>query len=198
MTWTFVPRGACPKNGRGKIKERSREAKRARVDDGNFSYSMSGRRGHSSFRQKSSGKGSTNAPPKSSNEKVSNPKPQGYGSRSLMPTCAKCGRNHEGKCLAGSNACFGYGKMDHKIKNFPSVSRNEGDTRRRAQHYPSSGPSGSGVNAPKQNRLYTLQTRGDQDISLDVVTGMLKVFQLDVYALLDPSATFSFMTLMCL
>jgi len=66
-----------------------------------------------------------------------------------MPTCAKYGINHEGKCLASSNACLGCGKLDHKIKNRPSVSRNEGDTRRRAQPYPSSIPSGSGGNAPK-------------------------------------------------
>ncbi|WMV43118.1 hypothetical protein MTR67_036503 [Solanum verrucosum] len=55
-------------------------------------------------------------------------------------------------------------------------------------------PSGSGLNAPKQNRFYALQTRGEHESSPDVVTGMLKVFQLDVYALLDPGATLSFVT----
>uniref|UniRef100_M1DNU6 Gag-pol polyprotein n=1 Tax=Solanum tuberosum TaxID=4113 RepID=M1DNU6_SOLTU len=84
---------------------------------------------------------SSSAPPSPNNERVSNPKPQGDGNKSMMPTCAKCGRNHEGKCLVGSNACFGCGKMDQNIRNCPLVAKNEGDTRRRAQSNPSSGPS---------------------------------------------------------
>uniref|UniRef100_M1DF09 Retrotransposon gag protein n=1 Tax=Solanum tuberosum TaxID=4113 RepID=M1DF09_SOLTU len=84
---------------------------------------------------------------------------------------------------------------DHKIRHRPLIARDEGDIRRRAQPYPSFGPSDSGTNAPKQNRFYALQTRGEQESSPDVVTGMFKVFQLDVYDLLDPGATLSFMTL---
>ncbi|XP_049369400.1 uncharacterized protein LOC125834279 [Solanum verrucosum] len=175
-----------------KLKERSIEANRARVDDGNYSHSRSGGCGRSRFRQKFSGQGSSSSPTRPNNERVSNLKPQGDGNRSSMPTCAKCGRNHEEKCLAGSNACFGCGKTDHKIRNCPSVAKNDGDGRRRAQPYPSSGPSGSGGNASKQNHFYALQTRGDQESSSDVVTGMLKVFHIDVYALLDPGATLSF------
>jgi len=139
-------------------------------------------------------KGSTNAPPRTRNERMSNPKPQGDCGKSLMPACAKCERNNGKECLAGSNACFGCGKMDHKIRDFPLITRIEGDTNRRAQPYPSSGTSGLGGNAPKQNRFYTLQTRGDQKSSPDVVTGMLTVFHIDVYALLDSGATLSFVT----
>jgi len=101
------------------LKERSREAKRARVDDGNYSHSRSGGRGRSRFRQKFSGQGYSSGPPRPNNERVSNPKPQGDGNRPSMPTCAKYGRNHDMKCLAGSNACFGFGKLDHKIRNCP-------------------------------------------------------------------------------
>ncbi|WMV58483.1 hypothetical protein MTR67_051868 [Solanum verrucosum] len=54
--------------------------------------------------------------------------------------------------------------------------------------------SGAGSNAPKQNRFYALQTLGEQEGSPGVVTGVLKVFQLDVYVLLDPSATLYFVT----
>ncbi|WMV18547.1 hypothetical protein MTR67_011932 [Solanum verrucosum] len=54
--------------------------------------------------------------------------------------------------------------------------------------------SGAGSNAPKQNPFYALKTRGEQEGSSDVFTGMLKVFQLDFYALLDPGATLSFGT----
>ncbi|WMV41749.1 hypothetical protein MTR67_035134 [Solanum verrucosum] len=53
-------------------------------------------------------------------------------------------------------------------------------------------PSGSGVNAPKQNRFYALQTHGEQQVSPDVDIDVSKVFQHDVYALLDPKATLSF------
>ena len=42
--------------------------------------------------------------------------------------------------------------------------------------------------------MYALQARQDQEDSLDVVTGTLRVFDLDVYALLDPGATLSFVT----
>ncbi|XP_049375513.1 uncharacterized protein LOC125840585 [Solanum verrucosum] len=95
-------------------------------------------------------------PSRPTNERVSNPKPQGDGNRPPMPTCAKCGRNHEGKCLAGSNVFFLCGKTDHKIRNCPLVAKNDGDGRRRAQPDPLSGPSGSGGNAPKQNHFYAL------------------------------------------
>ena len=45
-----------------------------------------------------------------------------------------------------------------------------------------------------KNRFYALRSRGEQETSLDVVTSMLKVFSLDVYALLDPGATLTFVT----
>ncbi|WMV41565.1 hypothetical protein MTR67_034950 [Solanum verrucosum] len=76
-----------------KLKERSREAKRARVDDSNFAHSKFSGQGPSRFRQ-------------------------------------------------------------------------------RDQPYLSSRPSCSGGNAPKQNRFYALQTRGDEKSSPDVMTAM--------------------------
>ena len=45
-----------------------------------------------------------------------------------------------------------------------------------------------------QNRLYALQARQDQEGSPDVVTGTLRVFDLDVYSLLDPGDFLSFVT----
>ncbi|XP_049364265.1 uncharacterized protein LOC125829028 [Solanum verrucosum] len=47
-----------------KLKESSREAKSAKVDDGNFEHSRFGGRGRSRLRQRYSGKISTNAPPR--------------------------------------------------------------------------------------------------------------------------------------
>ena len=43
--------------------------------------------------------------------------------------------------------------------------------------------------APKKNHFYALCSRGEQETSPNVVTGMLKVFCIDVYALLDLDAT---------
>ena len=53
----------------------------------------------------------------------------------------------------------------------------------------------SGSNgAPKKNYFYALRSRGERQTSPDVVTGMLKVFSIDVYALLDLGSTLSFVT----
>uniref|UniRef100_M1DYP7 Uncharacterized protein n=1 Tax=Solanum tuberosum TaxID=4113 RepID=M1DYP7_SOLTU len=48
-------------------------------------------------------------------------------------------------------------------------------------------PSGSGPSSPKKNIFYALQTRQEQEGFPDVVTGVLKVFHLDVYAFFDPA-----------
>ncbi|KAH0669343.1 hypothetical protein KY285_023504 [Solanum tuberosum] len=44
------------------------------------------------------------------------------------------------------------------------------------------------------NLLYAINSRQEQEDSLDVVTGMIQVFDLTVYALLDPGASLSFVT----
>ena len=46
----------------------------------------------------------------------------------------------------------------------------------------------------RQNMLYTLKARQNQEDSLNKVIGMLRVFEFDVYALLDPEDTLSFVT----
>ncbi|XP_049364231.1 uncharacterized protein LOC125828978 [Solanum verrucosum] len=84
------------------------------------------------------------------------------------PLAEQCGKKHKNKCLAGTDACFGCGKIDHKIRDYPSVAKNKGENHRRAQPNPSSDSSGS----QKQNKFYTLQTRRGQEGSLNVVTSM--------------------------
>ena len=51
-------------------------------------------------------------------------------------------------------------------------------------------PSSSGA----QNRTYALIGRQDLESSPDVVTGILSVFSYDVYALIDPGSTLSYVT----
>ena len=88
--------------------------------------------------------------------------------------------------LRGTNNCISCGKSGQKMRdspNFKSLYKGSG-------HSQASGSR----DALKKNRFYTLRSRGEQKTSPDVVIGMLKIFSIDVYALLDPSATLSFVT----
>ena len=49
--------------------------------------------------------------------------------------------------------------------------------------------------ALKRNRFYVVHSRGEKEGSPDLVIGMLHIITIDVNALLDPSATLSFVTL---
>ena len=73
-----------------KLKEKTRDSKRARMEDGESSYSRS------DGGNNSQGKG---------------------GSNQMWPECRECGRRHKGERLASSNACFGCGKSGHKIRD---------------------------------------------------------------------------------
>ncbi|XP_070057062.1 uncharacterized protein [Nicotiana tomentosiformis] len=50
------------------------------------------------------------------------------------------------------------------------------------------------ISSGPQNRIYTLAGRQDQESSPDVVTGILPVSSYDVYALIDPGSTLSYVT----
>ena len=89
------------------------------------------------------------------------------------------------------------------LRDCPSAKHGQVGNNGKAQYITSTAPTGrltqqgnsSGTGGRQhQNRLYALQVRQDQEDSPDVVTGTLRVFDLDVYALLDPGATLSFVT----
>ncbi|XP_069148008.1 uncharacterized protein [Solanum lycopersicum] len=108
-------------------------------------------------------------------------------SPSDKPTCAKCSKKHRGEFLVGTRNCFGCGKEGHKVRDCPNVrSKEKGSVKAQS--------SGSTFYSPKKNRFYDLHSRGEQEESPDVVTGMLQIFSIDVYALLDSRATLSFVT----
>ncbi|KAH0773395.1 hypothetical protein KY290_010532 [Solanum tuberosum] len=97
----------------------NREVKRARTDDGNFSKGKSEGQGRPRFKRRFPNQGSSSAP-RVNKGRVSNPKPQGRnsgGSSMVRPTCAKYGKKHDGKCLAGMGVCYGCGKSGHQLKN---------------------------------------------------------------------------------
>ncbi|KAH0679464.1 hypothetical protein KY284_020549 [Solanum tuberosum] len=113
---------------------------------------------------------------------------------SLTHACARYGRTHPGKCCDGQTGCFKCGQEGHLMKEFPKNRQGSGNPGNRAQSSsvappdraaPRGATSGTGGGA---NRLYAITSRHEQENSPDVVTGMIKVFTFDVYALLDPGA----------
>ena len=58
-------------------------------------------------------------------------------------------------------------------------------------------PSYSDMCALRQNKVYALQTRQDHEGSMNVITGMLKVFHFDIYVVLDRGANLSFFLITC-
>ncbi|XP_049364580.1 uncharacterized protein LOC125829401 [Solanum verrucosum] len=114
-----------------KLKEKTKDSKRARRDDGEFSHSRFDGSDHSQ------GKG---------------------GSEKCGPSAGSVGEDI--RVLTGSNACFGCGNTDHKIRNCPMVARNEGDNRQWTPPYHSSGPNGG----RKQDRFYVSHTQEDHEV----------------------------------
>ena len=92
-----------------------------------------------------------------------------------------------GEFLVGTDNWFSCGKSFHKVRDC-SVLKAKG---RESNQFQVSSPSS---NAPKKNRFYPLRSRGDEEDSPDVVTGMLQVFSINVYNVLEISVTLSFIT----
>lgn len=76
-------------------------------------------------------------PPRCSEERVSNPKPRRRrGSKSLLtiPTCARCVKRHEDRCLGGTEGCYGCGDNGYKMRYCP-VLRARGRERNQLESY---------------------------------------------------------------
>ncbi|KAH0754464.1 hypothetical protein KY290_024734 [Solanum tuberosum] len=93
------------------------------------------------------------------------PRAQGVGGMGPIDVCPKCGKGHGGPCLRNTGACYSCGEMGHKAMDCPR-NRNKGKE---------------------------VRPQGVDEVP-DVVTGMLKIFDFDVYALIDPGASLSFVT----
>nr|AAV31171.1 Putative polyprotein, identical [Solanum tuberosum] len=118
---------------------------------------------------------------------------------SLFPACARCGRTHPVKCRDGQTGCFECGKEGHFMKECPKNKQGSGNLGSRAQSSsvapPRTAPRGAtSSTGGGGNRLYAITSPHEQEISPNVVTCMIKVFAFDVYALLDPGASLSFVT----
>ena len=93
--------------------------------------------------------------------------------------------------------CFRCGQSGHRLRDC-LYRQGQGGSNGRSQSTTSVAPASrltqqgnlSGTGGGQcQNMLYALRARQDQEASLDVVTSMLRVCDLDVYALFDPWAT---------
>ncbi|XP_055814139.1 uncharacterized protein LOC129883522 [Solanum dulcamara] len=109
-----------------KLKEwKVREFKRDLYKDGFSQPKFGGGNGRFQQSQRFQGQGSLQAlGQRFDKDRASNPKAQGCSARGpTFPKCTECGRNHEGKCLFGSGACFGCGKIGYKISECPNKGR---------------------------------------------------------------------------
>ncbi|WMV37562.1 hypothetical protein MTR67_030952 [Solanum verrucosum] len=187
MIWTFLVSWFMLNKLKSRNLRKGLTRQRAKTGDGDFSHSRSGIHGRSKFQQSFFGQGSSNNPPLFNIVGVSNPITQGGNGVDLHYLLLVCGRKHEGKCLSNTDGWFSCGKSGHKIRDCPILMAKG----REGKQAP---PCGSGSSAPKKNRLCALETRHEQEGSPKVVTGMLKLFQIDFYALLHPDAALSFLT----
>ncbi|XP_049356980.1 uncharacterized protein LOC125821605 [Solanum verrucosum] len=97
-------------------------------------------------------------PDEQNQSRVSNPKPQignGGGSTFERPRCATCGKHHLGKCLAGTDGCFGCWSKCHKMRDCPTLKAKGKETNQVAH-------DGPDPNAPKRNHFYMLQPNKDK------------------------------------
>ncbi|KAK4726653.1 hypothetical protein R3W88_031570 [Solanum pinnatisectum] len=133
-----------------KLMRNNREMKRPRPDE----------QGQPRFKKRFSNQDSSNTPKVNQEKGSVSPFPK--------PTCTNCGKKHHGKCLAGTNGCYGCGKSDHQVKDCPTLTAKG----REAKQASLSGPN---PNAPKHGRFYALWSREDKRALPDEGTGMLIV-----------------------
>ncbi|XP_070034402.1 uncharacterized protein [Nicotiana tomentosiformis] len=92
------------------------------------------------------------------------------------PTCNTCGKKHLGVCRLGTNGCFGCGQQGYFLRDYPSEGQNNG------------GNVAQSTNSIAPHNSQAPQGRGAAKF------GILTVFTFDVYALMDPGSTLSYVT----
>ena len=107
----------------------------------------------------------------------------GGGSPSEVPQCIKCYKKLVVK-LAGTYNFFGCGKNGQMMSHGQNQ-RNKGNQEQ---------SSGVIFDFHKNNRYYGFKSRGNKEGTSDIVTGMLQVFSINIYAFLDSSANLSYVT----
>ncbi|KAH0644637.1 hypothetical protein KY284_032521 [Solanum tuberosum] len=109
-------------------------------------------------------------------------------------------QKHKGHAPSSSSAPAPRNREGHFMKECPKNRQGNGNQGNRAQSssvVPPDRAASRGATScidGVENHLYAITSRQEQENSPDVVTGMIKVFTFDVYALLDPGASLSFVT----
>ena len=124
------------------------------------------------------------------------------------PYCTHCGRRHKGECWRLTGACLACGSNEHKIKDCPRArsftSPRTGGTVSAIQNNNKDNKSIASPSAPRQatqtigrqdacapTRAYAMKAVEDKDAS-DVIVGKFSIFETNVYALIDPGSTHSY------
>ena len=121
-----------------KLKRMNRNVKRGRSDE----------QSQPRFKKRAQDQDSSSAP-KVNQEKNGE-------SQFSKPTCITCGKRHYGKCLAGTNGCYGCGKNDHKVKDCPTLTA-------RGREAKQTSKDGTVPIPPNYGRFYALQASKDKE-----------------------------------
>ncbi|WMV13633.1 hypothetical protein MTR67_007018 [Solanum verrucosum] len=121
-----------------KLKRRNRELKTGRSDE----------QGQPRLKKRSPNQDSSSTP-KVNQERCGGPS-------FSIPTCTTCGKKHFGKCLAGTNGCYGCGKNDPQLRNCPTLAAKEREAKQASPNVPD-------PYATKNSCFYVLQTRYDKE-----------------------------------
>ncbi|XP_047260559.1 uncharacterized protein LOC124893711, partial [Capsicum annuum] len=110
-------------------------------------------------------------------------------------------RKNRGEDDAPVTCC---GKIGHRLSECPYARQGSRDNRSQAQAtstptsaarpVPPQGASSSTVDGQRQNRFCDLISHQEKKDSPDIITAMLLVFHFDVYVLLKPRSSFSYVT----
>lgn len=72
------------------------------------------------------------------------------------PSCPRCYKKHEGRCLVDRDGCYGHGESCHMMKDFPKEKANVREGKQVATNHVKYGPL-------KRNMFYSLKYKGDQE-----------------------------------
>ncbi|KAJ8753515.1 hypothetical protein K2173_022756 [Erythroxylum novogranatense] len=131
------------------------------------------------------------------------------------PECPHCSIHHWGVCWRATGACFRCGSTEHMISNCPlrqsGMAQASGEVSHASVGNIGRGRGRGGYNQSRANlsshletvnrptvafasaRAYALKARKDQDAP-DVIVGMVSLFDFELYALIDPGSSHSYIS----